>query len=64
MFDIEELKNLSEMQSQTVHCLWHCFIREKIKRTWKRRTRSKNLFWCRKNEESWHWEKIGCFGFG
>lgn len=22
MFDIEELKNLSEMQAQTVHCLW------------------------------------------
>ncbi len=43
MFNIEELKNLSEMQSQAVHCLWHGKIERQTFRTGKRRTKSENF---------------------
>lgn len=43
MFNIEELKSLSEMQSQAVHCLWHRKIKKQTFRTWNRGTRSKNI---------------------
>lgn len=43
MFNIEELKSLSEMQSQAVHCLWHGNSKKKIIAVGGRRTKSKNL---------------------
>ncbi len=43
MFDFEELKNLREMQAQTVHCLWHWWLKEKTCWTWKGRARYWNF---------------------